>query len=305
MATGFNVASLIDYRDEQAIDLKAKMIWAGDSLKYFQKVPGITNVATITYFDVNPSIQYGTFCTSMAASGGTSIAQKDLTVCDMKAEDKWCENDLQKKYFTYKLKGVSGDNLGPWEKQFLDQVTLKILQANETAVWQNPSHSGCTGLVSQIAADSARTQIASGFTTITAANVISAMTAMITALVTSAPNISQDDELYMFVSPAVHAMYKQAIFANNNFGLPIIDSNGDFVVDFLGPRFTIHSTYGLIGTSYMVLTTLKNLFHGFDGVSDDEKVSLFYEQKDDIIYYRAKYRLGVTFWLADYIITNF
>lgn len=304
MATGFDLSTLVAYRDEHALDLKGKMLWAGDSLKYFQKVPGVTNVATINYFDVNPIIQYSTFCQSMTATGGTPVNQKDITVCDMKAEDSWCENTLQKYYFTTQLKGVAGDTLVPWEKQFMDQVTMKVLQANEVAVWNNSGHTGCTGLIQQIEADSARHTV-SGSVTVTASNVIPIIQAMVTDLVTNASNISQDNELYLFVSPAVHAMYKQAMFSANNFGRPLIDDNGDLVIEFLGPKITMHSTYGLIGTNYMVLTTLKNLYHAFDGQSDDEKVSLWYEQKDDVLYYRVKYRLGVTFWLADYIVCNF
>lgn len=302
----FDVSTLIAYRDEHATELKGKLKWAGDSTKLFQKIPGVTRVAAINYMDINPILQKSTFCTAMNTSGSTPISQKDISVCDFKVEDSWCENTLQQYYFTDQLKGVSGDTLGPWEARFLDQVTVNVLQKTETAVWQNTNPtSSCVGLIDQIKLDSGR--ISTGSATVTVSNVISNVTSMLSSLEASAPNISQDNELYIFVSPKVHTLFMQATYAANNFGKPLItyDANGDIVIDYLGPKVTLHKTYGLLGTDHMVLTTLKNLYHAFDGVSDEEKVALWYEQKDDILYYRSKFRLGVTFWLGEYIVCNF
>jgi len=301
---GFDVNTLVAYRDEHALELKGKILWAGDSLKLFQKVPNVTRTAVINYFDVNPVLTQGTFCQSMNASGSTPILQKDITVCDMKAEDSWCENTLQNYYFTTQLKGVAGNTLGHWEKDFLNQLTKKILQANEIGAWQS-FPTGCLGIFDQLSGDTSRISVTGA--TLSSTTIIAQIQAMINAMLSNAINISQNDDLYLFVSPSVFAMFMQAMFGNNNFGIPLInyDKNGDTVINFFGPKITLHSTYGLTGTQQMYLTTLSNLYHAFDGVSDDEKVSLWYEQKDDILYYRSKYRIGVTYWLGEYMIVNF
>jgi hypothetical protein len=299
----FNLSTLVGYRDELALQLKGKLLWGGDSLQYFQKVPGTTNIASINYFDVNPTIREGQFCTQFSASGATPINQKDISVCDIIAEDFWCENDLQKYYFTNKLKGVSGDTLGPWEMDFLGQTSAKILQTNEVRAW-NYSSSCAQGLYQQISASVG--YFTSGSAVPTKATILADVEQMVTSLVANAPNISQGDDLMLFMSPVCQAYFMQAIFAANPFQAPLItDAMGDITIDYFGPRIKIHRTYGLTGTTYMVLTTLKNLYYAFDGVSDAEKVSLWYEQYQDQLCYRAKYRMGVTFWLSEYIVANF
>lgn len=304
MASSFDLSTLVNYRDELALELKGKLLWGGDSLQYFQKVPGTTNIASINYFDVNPIIQESAFCQSMNATGSTPINQKDIKVCDIVAEDKWCENDLQKYYFTYKLKGVSGDTLGPWESSFLGQTTAKILQANEIRAWSYSS-SCAAGITNQLRHDTAR--FTSGSAAPTRATILGDVENMVTSLVDNIPNISQENDLTLFLSPKMKSYFMQAMFAINHFQAPLItDEFGNTVIDYFGPVIKLHTTFGLINdANKMVLTTPKNLYYAFDGVSDTEKVSLWYEMKDDVLYYRCKYRMGVTYWLGEYTVCNF
>ena len=74
----FTTNNLVSYRDEHAMDLIAKLNWAGDSLKFFEKIRATTNIVTLNYFEVDPVLKFGTFCSSMSASGNTNLYQKDI-----------------------------------------------------------------------------------------------------------------------------------------------------------------------------------------------------------------------------------
>lgn len=307
MATGFVVSSLTSFKNEFATDLIGKILWAGDSLKLFKKMPGITYTGTINYFDVSATMQIGAFC-SPTTTGTTTLEQKVLTVCEVTYQGDWCPSDIQKKYNGYLMeKNVKQDSVQPFETVLLDQVKNYVLQQTELNVWSNSANTTCMGLYYQLSADTAR-NIVSATTTVTSSNVQSVIQAMINSMNTNAPNITQDDELTLFVSPSVYAMLQQSMFNSNNFGVPLFNDNGDLIIDFWGPRIAVHKTYGWSQAFYansMLLTTLKNLYHGFTGEGEEEGVDLFYDALTNKLYWRVNFRLGVTFWDASYTVTNF
>jgi len=299
----FSVGTLTDYVDQHSMELMGKLIFEGDSTKLFQQQPGVVGTVAINYFDVAPAFVCNGFCGTFADTGTTTLNQKNITVCDIKTEGSWCVNTLQKKWLGEQLKGVKGDSLVPFEQTIVNQLIGRVLEKKEVMVWLGSGTTDCCeGLYSQLYNDSAR--ITTGTTSLTSSNIESQVDQMATAVPTVMNN-AQD--LYLFVSPAIYTLYIQALKNSNYFHIDPTNFNAgdDLVINWVGPKITMHKTFGLAGTNYMVLTSLTNLFHAFDGVSDEEKCEVWYERYYDQILYRIKFRMGVTMWLAEYVVTNF
>lgn len=300
----FSVGALTDYVDQHSMELIGKLIFEGDSTKLFQKQAGVVGKVAINYFDIDPALVCNGFCATFADTGTTTFNQKTITVSDIKTEGSWCVNTLQKKWMGENIKGVYGDSLVPFEQKLVDQLVGRVLEKKEILVWMGATGSGdcLLGIYYQLSGDSAR--VNTGTTAITASNVEGQIDAMAKKLPVRLQN---RDDLYLFVSPEVHTIYLQALRNSNYFHINPLDFNNmdEIVINWVGPKITLKRTYGLQGTNYMVLTPLINLYHAFDGVSDDEKVEVWFERIYDQILYRIKFRMGITYWLADYCVTNF
>ena len=300
----FDLGTLTKYTDQTSAPLIQKLYYDGDSTKYMKAHAGV-NVGTfaINYFDIAPQLKLGSGCGVISDDGTTTFNQKNISVCKMFTQGAWCPADLQEYYLGMEIQGVRNDNLKPVDEILVDQLIHKTGNLIETAIWDNTSMSGstCFGMFQKISGDTARISINTGVT-ITISNILQIVQDAVMALPLE---LLDDEELILMLSPTFHSMFKQAWFKNNNFQYPAINEHGDFVIEQWGPKFVIHKTYGLQGSNNIYLTTMKNMHVAFTGEKDSEKVDVWFETYDQQIHYRINLRLGVTWWLADYVVCNF
>ena len=67
----------------------------------------------------------------------------------------------------------------------------------------------------------------------------------------------------------------------------------NYSVSIPGKNVTLVGVVGLDGTDRMFLGTQENFFLGFDLQNDEEEFDMWYEKKDDKVYYRVKFKRGL------------
>jgi len=315
----FSLTTLTTYADQLSAKLIPQLYYKDDVLSYFVHHPGV-NVGTfaLNYFDITPTLMTGEGIGPLVDGGTTTFNQKNITVCNQFTQGFWSPKQLQLYWLGMEIEGVRNDNLKPVEEILMEDLIAKTGEIITKAVWDNTvltnltgttgtnteNAANCFGLYQSISGDTGRTSVDTG-TTITVLTILGVVKDMINSLT---PELVYNNKLIMFMSLTDIFLFKQAWFNANNFQYPAINEQGDIIVESWGPKFVIHPTFGLTTTNMkdkFFLTTMENLHEAHTGDKDEEKVAVWFETYLQEIVYRVNFRLGVTFWRPQYVVTNF
>jgi len=69
-----------------------------------------------------------------------------------------------------------------------------------------------------------------------------------------------------------------------------------------GTNVKLVAVRGLNNTDRMVLSTTSNMVFGTDLLNDSEDFKIFYSEDDDIVKFRAKFKMGVQVAFPEFIV---
>lgn len=295
----FDVSTLTDYVNEQSTDLISRLYFEKTSSDYFTLQAGVKKTDALHLLSVTAFPQDGSGC-SPAASGDVDFTDRDITVGQITYFSGFCMKDLIPKYTQILLRAGNAETEDmTFEAEVADNIIKTIMEHNETADWQGDTASGNVyinrydGLIKII--DAAGTAVAgntSAATSITAGasgNVDTLITNVVNARpakVKSAPN------QVLFVGQDTFDKYVDTLNAKNLFHVDATDW-ANYTLRIPGKNVTLVGVVGLDGTDRMFLGTQENFFLGFDLQNDEEEFDMWYEKKDDKVYYRVKFKRGL------------
>ena len=304
----FDVSSLTNYVNEQSTDLISRLYFEKTSSDYFTLQSGVKKTDALHLLAVTAFPQDGSSC-AVSASGDVTFTDRNLTVGQITYFSGFCMKDLIPKYTQILLRAGNAETEDmAFEAEVADSIVKTILEHNETADWQGDTASANVyinrydGLIKIIDAattavdgnTSAATAISSG----ASGNVdtlISDMCNARPAKVKSAAN------QVLFVGQDTFDKYVDTLNAKNLYHVNATDW-ANYTVSIPGKNVTLVGVVGLDGTNRMFLGTQENFFLGFDLQNDEEEFDMWYDKKDDKVYYRVKFKRGLQVAYPDEIV---
>jgi hypothetical protein len=298
----FDVSSLTNYVNEQSKDLISRLYFEKTSSDYFTLQAGVKKTDALHLLAVTAFPQDGSGC-SATASGDVNFTDRDLTVGQITYFSGFCMKDLIPKYTQTLLKAGNAetDSL-PFEAEIADSIVKTIMEHNEVADWQGDTGSGNVyinkydGLIKTI--DAAATAVDGNTGAVTAATGITSgasgnVDTLITSLVNARPaKVKSAPNQVLFVGQDTFDKYVDTLNAKNLYHVDAT-SWANYTVDVVGKNVKLVGVVGLDGTDRMFLGTQENFFLGFDLQNDEEEFDMWYEKKDDKVYYRVKFKRGL------------
>jgi|TARA_R110000764_G_scaffold137520_1_gene225453 hypothetical protein len=295
----FDVSTLTNYVNEQSTDLISRLYFEKTSSDYFTLQSGVKKTDALHLLAVTAFPQDGSGC-SPASSGAVTFSNRDLTVGQITYFSGFCMKDLIPKYTQILLRAGNAETESmTFEAEVAESVIKTIMEQNEVADWNGDTTSADVyinkydGLIKIIdAATTAvdgNTSAATAITSGAAGNVdtlVSDMTNARPATVKSAPN------QVLFVGQDTFDKYVDTLNAKNLYHVNATDW-ANYTVSIPGKNVTLVGVNGLDGTDRMFLGTQENFFLGFDLQNDEEEFDMWYDKKDDKVYYRVKFKRGL------------
>jgi hypothetical protein len=295
----FNVASLTNYVNEQSTDLISRLYFEKTSSDYFTLQSGVKKTDALHLLAVTAFPQDGSGC-SPTASGDVVFSNRDITVGQITYFSGFCMKDLIPKYTQILLRAGNAETEDmAFEAEVADSIIKTIMEHNETADWQGDTASGNVyinrydGLIKIIdaatTAVSGNTSAATSITSGASGNVDSLVNAMANA---RPAKVKSALNQVLFVGQDTFDKYVDTLNAKNLFNVDAT-SWANYSVSIPGKNITLVGVVGLDGTNRMFLGTQENFFLGFDLQNDEEEFDMWYEKKDDKVYYRVKFKRGL------------
>jgi hypothetical protein len=186
-----------------------------------------------------------------------------------------------------------------FEAEVADSIIKTIMEHNETADWQGDTASGNVyinrydGLIKII--DAATTAVAGN--TSAATSITSGASGNVDTLVNNICNarpakVKSAANQVLFVGQDTFDKFVDTLNAKNLYNVDAT-SWANYSVSIPGKNVTLVGVVGLDGTDRMFLGTQENFFLGFDLQNDEEEFDMWYEKKDDKVYYRVKFKRGL------------
>jgi hypothetical protein len=295
----FNVASLTNYVNEQSTDLISRLYFEKTSSDYFTLQSGVKKTDALHLLAVTAFPQDGSGC-SPTASGDVVFSNRDITVGQITYFSGFCMKDLIPKYTQILLRAGNAETEEmAFEAEVADSIIKTIMEHNEVADWQGDTASGNVyinrydGLIKII--DAATTAV-DGNTT-SATSITSGASGNVDSLVNAMANarpakVKSALNQVLFVGQDTFDKYVDTLNAKNLFNVDAT-SWANYSVSIPGKNITLVGVVGLDGTDRMFLGTQENFFLGFDLQNDEEEFDMWYEKKDDKVYYRVKFKRGL------------
>ena len=295
----FNVASLTNYVNEQQTDLISRLYFEKTSSDYFTLQSGVKKTDALHLLAVTAFPQDGSGC-SPTASGDVVFSNRDITVGQITYFSGFCMKDLIPKYTQILLRAGNAETEEmAFEAEVADSIIKTIMEHNEVADWQGDTASGNVyinrydGLIKII--DAATTAVDGNTTSATA--ITSGASGNVDSLVNAMANarpakVKSALNQVLFVGQDTFDKYVDTLNAKNLFNVDAT-SWANYSVSIPGKNITLVGVVGLDGTDRMFLGTQENFFLGFDLQNDEEEFDMWYEKKDDKVYYRVKFKRGL------------
>ena len=295
----FNVSSLTNYVNEQSTDLISRLYFEKTSSDYFTLQSGVKKTDALHLLAVTAFPQDGSGC-SPTASGDVVFSNRDITVGQITYFSGFCMKDLIPKYTQILLRAGNAETEEmAFEAEVADSIIKTIMEHNEVADWQGDTASGNVyinrydGLIKIIdAATTAvdgNTSAATAITSGASGNVDSLVNAMANA---RPAKVKSALNQVLYVGQDTFDKYVDTLNAKNLFNVDAT-SWANYSVSIPGKNITLVGVVGLDGTDRMFLGTQENFFLGFDLQNDEEEFDMWYEKKDDKVYYRVKFKRGL------------
>lgn len=314
MANSINVGSLTKYVDQLSSALIREAVLRGKTVDKISIQSGVKYASALNIMTSSMTAVAGATCGAISPAGTVTLSQRDITVCPLKVEEAICLNTLEEYWigqFMKNSKGSYQDEMaaGLAEAYAADKVA-KLQALVEDLIWAGNTDTGsgnlalCDGFIKLFTDTSgviAPYTSPSAPALLTSSNAIAQIEAIIGYIPAA---VLDSNDLTIFMS---YANFRTLVFAlraaNNPYTDFATDKNWEFV--YPGTNIKVVATRGLNsvnGGKSIIATPASNLYLGTDMMSDTEQFKVWYDQTDDTVYFRAKWKQGVQVAYPQYVV---
>lgn len=323
---GFTTSALSAFTIEDKAELKTKAFYGSPTMDLFTVRDGIKYSEKLPYVTTDPAMKAYSTCAAISATGdGGTFGQITLTPDTFTFEQEWCLRDLESKFTQkYLKKGQKYDeNSAPEVMNLLLQdmagregqkIGRAVWQASKTQGLFNTNFKQFNGFIQTLETlgGYVNQQTAAGttYTSITVSNVLTIFQNQYQAI----PDEIKDGE---FVTVCGTDTFKKLVVAMMNanlFHYTLADAAAhSYEVTIPGINMKVKGLDGLNASNVSGMpSTFKNRIFTFakdnfivgtDLESDMDSYSIWYEKKDDKVYYRKPMKLTTGIFFADQVVS--
>lgn len=298
---GYSVTGLSSYVEVNKNTLIRDVVLGyklGDTISKMRKQLGIKETERLNYLDVTPVLQDGKGC-GFSAQGSTNFSEREITTKLVKVNDAWCADDLIGKYAEFLVRYGADANAEdfPFEREIMDELSIKLDQKLERIVWQGDASLSIQGLV-ELAED---VDSASTIFVDFAEKSADTMYKKVKEVIMAIPEELLDNAV-VFISPANFRTLVFELLEQNNFHIePKEIEAGEFY--FPGTTIPVHKTLGLAGVEDKIYSSVwDNMVYGTDMMNDKEEFRTWFSDDDDLHKIKIKFNLGVNTLYPDAVV---
>ena len=247
-------------------------------------------------------------CDFDSTTSGLTLTEKVLTPSELQVNLQICRKELHSDWEAAQMGFSAFDELPPLFSDYvISRVAAEVANATETSIWSGAAGEGSFDGFLQVAlADGGVHDITA--VTITSANVIAQMGAVIDKAVANAPAILGKEDLTLYVSTNVAQAYIRALggFAATIGGAGTDNKGTQWynggALSFEGVNIFVAKGFG---SNKMLLTPKSNLFFGTGLLDDRNKVAVIDTSEslgDDNVRVVMRYTAGVQIGIGSDIV---
>lgn len=304
----FNVSTLANYTDQLSTELVVRSLFGGKTAAILQAAGqvqvGVKSAQALNILSSDLFLQ--TDGCGYNPSGTTNFTQRVITVGAIKVEETLCPQNLESKWLQTQMAPGSPESV-PFEEQIGQEKASRIAKLLEISMWQgdiatsntNPNTNKFDGFNKIIDAASATTIAGntSAATAITVANVEDLIDNIYNVI---PADISDADDLVLFVGIDTFKKYTTALRASNLFHYAADTDGMEIVIPATNVKML--AVGGLNGTNRMFAARLSNLFVGTDLANEEEEFKFWYSLDNHEVRFRATMTYGVQIAFPDQLV---
>jgi hypothetical protein len=297
-AFGYDVAALAEYINEQSTEILTKDVLAARTISLVNVQAGIKHKEKLKKVDIDVIYQDGTNC-EITPSGEVVFTDREIEVSPIAILMKFCNNELRDTWAQLLL--AAGSNAEtqemPAEAIIVNHFLKKHNDELEKLIWKGDK-----------SLSSGNLQFADGFLKLFLANVGQLINLNPTGATTFTSSNAFDLTYAAFEAMPEEVLDNGAkIFMGRNFftklAKNLVDLNyfknytpddiaslNSFVLP--GTDLVVEKVPGLNNVNEFYIAKPSELTVGTDLENDFESIDLWYEKKDDSIYFRVKFKVG-------------
>jgi len=297
-AFGYDVQALAEYINEQATEILTKDVLAARTIDLVNVQPGVKHKEKIKLVDIDVVYQDGTNC-EIAASGDVTFSDREIEVKPIAIVMKFCNNQLRDTWAQLLLAAGSNEETQnmPAEQIIVNHFLAKHQQQLEQLIWKGDTTlltgnlKFANGFLKLFAANSASLVDLNpdAVTTFTSSNAFNVVYKAFETM----PEEVLDNGARIFMGRGFFTKLAKNLVDLNyfaNYNPNDLASLNSFVLP--GTDVVVEKVPGLNDVNEFYIAKPSELTVGTDLENDFEQVTLWYEQKDDSIYFRVKFKVG-------------
>jgi len=296
MAFGFNVAALPAYTDQLSNEIIAKSVLTTDLLQYLDLRTGYTS-GTMAINLVDADLPVSALSCGFDSDGEITYTQVNVTIESLQSKTEVCPEDLRSVYQSAFMSAGTGNNEIPFEEIISNQYAEKLTKYNEGFLING--FGSTPGLKAQITSANGANLQAGTPAAWSAANAVDQALDLYDAIDES---VKDRDDIIIVVSPASYRALTRGLVASNLYHFDSVNSND--VVMLPGTNATVVKSSGLVGSDYKFAGPGKMVIAA-TGLQDElDNFVWFYDAGNDIMKFRASWKLGVGVGQTNLFATN-
>jgi len=290
----FDLTALTAYTDELSLDLIAKAVLTTDLMNDIDVRSGL-QAGTVAINLMDGDLNVADLACGWNPSGDVNFSQVDISIADKQVKMELCPEDLRQYWLSQRMSAGTANDSVPFEEIISGYYVERVRKYNEGFLINGDGT--VNGIKAQItAANGANVPAAPAAWTVS--NAIDQALDLFDEIDES---VKDREDLIMIVSPANFQTLRRALVAQNYYHY---DQGDGRTLDLIGTNCKIVKSSGLVGSDYVAAGPAGFIVAGTGLESDFETMKFFYDEGEDVVKFRAAWRLGVAVHQVNLFATN-
>lgn len=290
----FDLTALTAYTDELSLDLIAKAVLTTDLMNDIDVRSGL-QAGTVAINLMDGDLNVADLACGWNPSGDVNFSQVDISIADKQVKMELCPEDLRQYWLSQRMSAGTANDSVPFEETIAGYYVERVRKYNEGFLINGD------GTVNGIKAQITALAGANVPATPLAWTVSNAIDQALDLFDSIDESVKDREDLIMIVSPANFQTLRRALVAQNYYHY---DQGDGRTLDLIGTNCKVVKSSGLVGSDYVAAGPAAFIVAGTGLESDFETMKFFYDEGEDVVKFRAAWRLGVAVHQVNVFATN-
>jgi hypothetical protein len=290
----FDLTALSTYTDELSLELIAKAVLTTDLMNEIDVRSGLS-AGTVAINLMDGDLNVADLACGWNPSGDVNFSQVDITIADKQVKMELCPEDLRQYWLSQRMSAGTENDTVPFEEAIAGYYIERVKKYNENFLINGDGT--VDGIKAQITAANGAT-VPAGAAAWTVATAIDEALDLFDSI---AEEVKDREDLVMIVSPANFQTLRRALVAQNYYHY---DQGDGRTLDLIGTNCKVVKSAGLVGSDYVAAGPAGFIVAGTGLENDMSTMKFFYDEGEDVVKFRAAWRLGVAVHQVNVFATN-